>query len=131
MSAVKRIRPASHLVLVEGVRGFRLVVRPGRGEAFGVALEESYGECGGAITAPVCTATPNRAHPPRAARAMSAFVDQTLAAANESHAHPSSGPRPSICVIPPTIPVIMMNATENGMRARHIRPTVAQVTFAE
>lgn len=58
MSAVKRIRPASHLALVEGVRGFRLVVTPGRGETFGVTLEETYGESGGAITAPVITATP-------------------------------------------------------------------------
>ncbi|WP_282837859.1 DUF7680 family protein [Microbacterium flavum] len=61
MSAVKRFRPASHLVLVEGVRGFRLVVMPGRGEAFGVTLEESYGENGSSITAPVITATPVQA----------------------------------------------------------------------
>lgn len=58
MSAIKRIRPASHLSVVEGVRGFRLVVTAGRGETFGVALEETYGESGGAITAPVSTATP-------------------------------------------------------------------------
>ena len=51
MSAVKRFRSASHLVLVEGVRGFRLVITPGRGETFGVTLQESYGENGGAITA--------------------------------------------------------------------------------
>ena len=61
MSAVKRFRPASHLVLIEGVRGFRLVVMPGRGEAFGVTLEESYGENGSSITAPVITATPVQA----------------------------------------------------------------------
>lgn len=61
MSAVKRFSPAPHLALVEGARGFRIVVRPGRGEAFGVTLEESYGEYGGAITAPVCTATPAQA----------------------------------------------------------------------
>lgn len=58
MSAVKRIRPASHLALVEGVRGFRLVVAPGRGETFGVTLEETYGVNGSTITAPVSTATP-------------------------------------------------------------------------
>lgn len=61
MSAVKRFRPASHLALVEGVRGFRLVVTPGRGEAFGVTLEESYGENGSSITAPVSAATPVQA----------------------------------------------------------------------
>lgn len=58
MSAVKRIRPAPHLALVEGVRGFRLIVTPGRGESFGVTLEETYGESGGTITAPVSNATP-------------------------------------------------------------------------
>ena len=58
MSAVKRIRPASHLALVEGVRGFRLLVTAGRGETFGVTLEETYGENGGTISAAVSTATP-------------------------------------------------------------------------
>lgn len=57
MSAAKRFRPASHLALVEGVRGFRLVITPGRGETFGVTLEESYGE----NTAPVSTVTPVQA----------------------------------------------------------------------
>ena len=55
MSAVKRIRPASHLALVEGMRGFRLIVTPGRGETFGVRLEETYGKNGGRITVPVTT----------------------------------------------------------------------------
>lgn len=58
MSAIKRLRPASHLALVEGVRGFRLVVTAGRGETFGVALEETYGENGGTITSHVSSATP-------------------------------------------------------------------------
>ena len=58
MSAVKRIRPASHLALVEGVRGFRLLVTAGRGETFGATLEETYGENGGTISAAVSTATP-------------------------------------------------------------------------
>lgn len=58
MSAVKRIRPASHLALVEGIRGFRLVVSQGRGETFGVTLEETYRGSGGTIATPVSTATP-------------------------------------------------------------------------
>ena len=37
------------------------MVTPGRGEAFGVTLEESYGENGSSITAPVSTATPVQA----------------------------------------------------------------------
>lgn len=58
MSAAKRIRPSAHLAPVEGVRGFRLVVTPGRGETYGVTLEETYGENGGTIAAPVSVATP-------------------------------------------------------------------------
>lgn len=58
MSAVRRLRPASHLALVEGVRGFRLLVTAGRGETFGVTLEETYGEKGAAMTAPVAVTTP-------------------------------------------------------------------------
>lgn len=58
MTAPKRIRPATRLAAVEGVRGFRLVVNPGRGETYGVSLDETYGETGTVITAPVITATP-------------------------------------------------------------------------
>lgn len=61
MSAVKRFRPTSHLSLIESIRGFRIIVTPGRGEAFGVTLEESYGESGSSITAPVSSATPVQA----------------------------------------------------------------------
>lgn len=58
MSAVRRIRPGAHLALVEGARGFQVLVTRGRGETFGVTLEETYGENGAAITAPVVTTTP-------------------------------------------------------------------------
>lgn len=58
MSAQRRVRPSAHLAVVEGVRGFRLVVTPGRGESYGVSLEETYGETGSIITAPVTAATP-------------------------------------------------------------------------
>lgn len=58
MNAARRIRPASHLALVEGARGFQLIVTAGRGETFGVTLQETYGENGAAITAPVTTAAP-------------------------------------------------------------------------
>ena len=61
MTASKRIRPDARLVAIEGVRGFRLVVRAGRGDSFGVALEETFGETGTTITAPVTTATPVQA----------------------------------------------------------------------
>lgn len=58
MTAPKPIRPAARLAAVEGVRGFRLVVNPGRGETYGVSLDETYGETGTLITTPVLTATP-------------------------------------------------------------------------
>lgn len=61
MTAIKRARTAGHLSLVEGVRGFRLLLAPGRGDTFGVTLEETYGDSGTAITTPVAAATPAQA----------------------------------------------------------------------
>lgn len=58
MTALKRIRPAAQLAAVEGVRGFRLLLNPARGETYGVSLDETYGDTGTLITAPVLTATP-------------------------------------------------------------------------
>lgn len=58
MTARQRVLPAARLVAVEGVRGFRLVVTPGRGESYGVALEETYGETGTIISAPVTAVSP-------------------------------------------------------------------------
>ena len=57
MNEARRIRPTPHLSAVEGVRGFRLLVTPGRGDSYGVALEETYGDTGTVITAPVTNAT--------------------------------------------------------------------------
>ena len=65
MSAPKRIRPSTRLAAVEGVRGFRLVVTPGRGESYGVWLEETYGETGTIITAPVTHGHPAADRPRR------------------------------------------------------------------
>ncbi|MBU1800852.1 MAG: hypothetical protein KKA97_01125 [Actinobacteria bacterium] len=58
MTEPKLIRPSARLAAVEGVRGFRLVVSPGRAESFGVSLDETYGDTGAVITAPVTVATP-------------------------------------------------------------------------
>lgn len=58
MTSSKSARLAARLAAVEGVRGFRLIVSPGRGETYGVRLEETYGETGTLITAPVLSATP-------------------------------------------------------------------------
>jgi hypothetical protein len=58
MSAVRRLRPTAHLAVVEGVRGFRVLVTRGRGETFGITLEEAYGDNGNTITATVTSATP-------------------------------------------------------------------------
>src|SRR5699024_4991592 len=80
MSAVKRISPASHLALVEGVRGFRLVVKPGRGEAFGVTLEESYREYSDAITA-----QNNAESPAIAGRIMDVMIDDISKAVHQQN----------------------------------------------
>lgn len=60
MSAIRRIRPGANLEIVEGVRGFRLVVSRGRGETFGITLEETYGEAGSLIAARVTAASPTQ-----------------------------------------------------------------------
>lgn len=49
---------ARQLAAVEGVRGFRVTITPGRSETFGLTLEETFGETGTSITAHVITSTP-------------------------------------------------------------------------
>jgi len=45
------------LTAVEGVRAFRVSVIPGRAETFGVVLEETYGQNGHTLAAPIVSAT--------------------------------------------------------------------------
>lgn len=48
------------LAAVNGVRGFRLIVKPGRGETYGLTIEETYGEVGSVLATAVVTVTPQQ-----------------------------------------------------------------------
>lgn len=50
-----RIRP---LVAVGATRAFRITVVPGKNDSYGLVLEETYGETGNALAAPVVATTP-------------------------------------------------------------------------
>ncbi|MDP9864893.1 MULTISPECIES: DUF7680 family protein [Streptosporangium] len=52
--------PSRRLAAVTGVRGFRLIVQPGRGETYGLTIEETYGEAGSVLTTAVATLTPQQ-----------------------------------------------------------------------
>lgn len=46
------------LLAVDSPRAFRIVVTQGRGDVYGITLEETYGNNGGTLTANVARATP-------------------------------------------------------------------------
>ncbi|MEU5216506.1 hypothetical protein AB0G79_09915 [Streptomyces sp. NPDC020807] len=52
--------PSRRLAAVAGVRGFRLIVKPGRGETYGLTIEEAYGEVGSVFATAVVTLTPQQ-----------------------------------------------------------------------
>ncbi|MFF4607884.1 hypothetical protein ACFY12_34745 [Streptomyces sp. NPDC001339] len=52
--------PSRRLAAVAGVRGFRLIVKPGRGETYGLTVEETYGEVGSALATALVTLTPRQ-----------------------------------------------------------------------
>lgn len=52
--------PSRRLASITGVRGFRLVVQPGRGETYGLTVEETYGEVGSVFATAVVTLTPQQ-----------------------------------------------------------------------
>ena len=59
MTAARRLRTVARpLTAVDGPRAFRILVTPGRADSFGIALEETYGANGGALTARVAVAAP-------------------------------------------------------------------------
>ncbi|MEV4552880.1 DUF7680 family protein [Nonomuraea wenchangensis] len=62
MSASKHAAtvPSQRLTAVTGVRGFRLIVRPGRGETYGLTIEETYGEVGSILATAVVNLTPQQ-----------------------------------------------------------------------
>jgi hypothetical protein len=52
--------PSQRLAAVVGVRGFRLIVKSGRGETYGLTIEEAYGEVGSVLATAVVTLTPQQ-----------------------------------------------------------------------
>lgn len=48
------------LAVVDSPRAFRITVTPGRGETYGITLDETYGENGHTLAAQVTTATPGQ-----------------------------------------------------------------------
>ncbi|MER6436181.1 hypothetical protein ABT275_07495 [Streptomyces sp. NPDC001185] len=52
--------PSRRLAAVDGARGFRLIVKPGRGETYGLTIEETYGEVGSVLATAVVTLTPQQ-----------------------------------------------------------------------
>lgn len=56
-STVAQIRP---LTAVGVTRAFRITVVPGKNDSYGLVLEETYGETGNALAAPVVATTPSQ-----------------------------------------------------------------------
>lgn len=69
-----------HLAPVDTTRAFRLTITPGKGDTYGVILEEAYGDPSAALTAPVITTS---------AAQTARVIDAVLAAARGS-GHPGS-----------------------------------------
>lgn len=56
----RRTTQQRRLAAVDSPRAFRITLTPGRGETYGLALEETYGENGHTLAAQVTTATPTQ-----------------------------------------------------------------------
>lgn len=82
MTTPQRARtvPSRRLAVVDGVRGFRLIVKPGRGETYGLTIEETYGEVGSVLATAIVTLTPQQT---------GRVVDALFAAVKKSGHHPS------------------------------------------
>ncbi|AUA11237.1 hypothetical protein GTZ89_09455 [Streptomyces sp. SID8382] len=72
--------PNRRLAAVAGARGFRLIVKPGRGETYGLTIEETYGEVSSALATAVVTLTPQQT---------GRVVDALFAAVRRSNHQPS------------------------------------------
>lgn len=72
--------PSRRLAAVAGVRGFRLIVKPGRGETYGLAIEETFGEVASVFATAILTLTPQQT---------GRIVDALFAAVKRSGHQPS------------------------------------------
>ncbi|MGK9270712.1 hypothetical protein KXR83_06880 [Williamsia muralis] len=82
-----RIRP---LTAVGATRAFRITVVPGKNDSYGLVLEETYGEAGNALAAPVVATTP----------AQTGRITDAVFAAARGSGHP-----PSILAFTRTAPI--------------------------
>jgi len=73
--------PSRRLAAVDGARGFRLIINPGRGETYGLTIHETYGEGGYALATAVATLTPQQT---------GRVVDALFAAVRRSGHRPSA-----------------------------------------
>ncbi|GII79104.1 hypothetical protein Sru01_40860 [Sphaerisporangium rufum] len=82
MTASQRVAtvPSRRLAAVTGVRDFRLIVHPDRGETYGLTIEETYGEAGSVLATAVVTLTPQQT---------SRVIDALFAAMRRSGHQPS------------------------------------------
>lgn len=55
-----RLVPSRRLAAVDGVRGFRLIVKPGRGETYGLTIEETYGDVASILATAVVALSPQQ-----------------------------------------------------------------------
>jgi hypothetical protein len=80
MTQPRRLHPSQRpLHAVDGPRAFRIVVTQGRGDTYGITLEETYGDNGGMLTANVARATPSQS---------GRVIDAIFAAARSSGLRP-------------------------------------------
>jgi hypothetical protein len=88
--AVRASRPRSSLSSADTSRAFRLTIQPGRGDTYGVSLDETYGDGDRVLSAHVSTTPPAQA---------GRVVDAVLAAVR------SSGHAPSVLAFSRKAPV--------------------------
>ncbi len=91
--------PSRRLAAVTGVRGFRLIVQPGRGETYGLTIEETYGEVGSVLATAVVALTPQQT---------GRVVDALFAAIRRS------GHQPSVLTFTRKVPIRL--AEPDGVR---------------
>jgi hypothetical protein len=115
--------PSRRLAAVNGARGFRLIVKPGRGETYGLTIEETYGEANSALATVVVTLTPQQT---------GRVVDALFAAVKRS------GHRPSVLTFTRQAPIrltepdgvrlsLILLATQPIAKHERVRALVASI----
>ncbi len=79
--ATRTARPRPTLSVVDTSRAFRLTIHPGKGDTYGISLDETYGDSGRTLAAPVITTPPAQT---------GRVIDAVLAAVRASGHAPST-----------------------------------------